>query len=263
MNAYDDLTVQNAAELARMDRQFACWTAPLLPLALARSPFTKHLIVDVGAGLGAAVPHLAEYRADLEFIAIDAASDRIPVLAERMTAYGIYGHVIVDDAEKLTSLPDNSVTVLLLSFCLTHVNSVHAVMSAVERVLRSGGIAIVSDVDYANARGDDDPPLKKLLTCIRDHLAHADLIRLDEIARANGLSPVAEEQIAHQQEFRGREIARLALNFVQNFRDLAAHEWLAAISSRARLRWQRIQRLYRKPALNDGWMACAGGYDHG
>lgn len=257
MNAYEALTACAEAERWRMSRQFATWPAQLLSLAIQRM-VNAHTILDIGAGLGAAISHVRAYLPTAHYIAVDSVASRVDFIAEEAKTFALTATVLHDTAESLDSIPDGSVHIAIASFLLTHCKSVYSVLSTIAKKLVPGGLLVISDVDYFGAISTRCHNLGQLLELIRGFLSHGDLgARFKDIVRSAGLSPLRGEEISHQQRFGGMEIQTMALNFVANFREEMPRQLLQSIGSGAELHWSRVQTILQKPAAH-GWFACSG-----
>lgn len=256
-NAYEQLTSCDEAERWRMSRQFATWPAQLLSLAIQRRNGARN-ILDIGAGLGAAVSHVKAHASTAHYIAVDSVASRVSFIAQEATRLSLPATVLHDTAESLESIPDGSIDIAIASFLLTHCHSVHQVLSTIARKLAPGGLLVISDVDYFGAISTRCHSLGQLLELIRGSLSHGDLgSRFEDIVRSAGMSPLRGEEISHQQRFGGMEIQTMALDFVANFKEETPRQLLQSIGSGAELHWSRVQTILQKPAAH-GWFACSG-----
>lgn len=106
---------------------------------LARSP----LILDVGAGTGAYLQHIKTTFDFGKSCGIDVSGRMLAMAKSKLRGQAI---LELGDARKL-QFPDASFDVVLLCRVASHLEEIHTAAREIYRVLRCGGLLVVSDID--------------------------------------------------------------------------------------------------------------------
>jgi ubiquinone/menaquinone biosynthesis C-methylase UbiE len=108
-------------------------------------PLTNKNVLEVGCGNGIQALYIAENMAPLQFSGIDLNSDNISIALQNK---GNHKNIdfMVDDAQKLETISDNSVDVLLCIESAFHYPQKELFLNQVRRVLKPSGKFVITDI---------------------------------------------------------------------------------------------------------------------
>jgi arsenite methyltransferase len=104
-------------------------------------------IIEVGAGAGAVTRRIAAHAAPAPVIGFDPSSGFIQEARNRGAAYANLTFQVADGAS--LPLEDDTVDAVIMHTVLTHVTDPNILIEEAKRILKPGGVLIVSDSDFS------------------------------------------------------------------------------------------------------------------
>jgi ubiquinone/menaquinone biosynthesis C-methylase UbiE len=108
-------------------------------------PLTNKNVLEVGCGNGIQALYIAENMAPLEFSGIDLNPDNISIALQNKAGHKNIDFA-VDDAQKLETISDNSIDVLLCIESAFHYPQKELFLNQVRRVLKPSGKFVITDI---------------------------------------------------------------------------------------------------------------------
>lgn len=188
------------ADASALQREVEGWLLESLMYLDDRVPET---VLDVGSGLGGAARAMRERWPKARIVALDAA---LPMLRAQAPARGrglLAGLGLGRDVDRVCAdaaalpLADDSVDVLFSNLCLQWTGDLAAVFAGFRRVLRPGGLLLVStfghdtlhELRHAFAQADDEPHVSPFVTIAQFG---------DALMQAGFRNPVVERDLLQQ-----------------------------------------------------------------
>ena len=188
------------ADASALQREVEGWLLESLMYLDDRVPDT---VLDVGSGLGGAARAMRERWPKARIVALDAA---LPMLRAQAPARGrglLAGLGMGRDVDRVCAdaaalpLADDSVDVLFSNLCLQWTGDLAAVFAGFRRVLRPGGLLLVStfghdtlhELRHAFAQADDEPHVSPFVTIAQFG---------DALMQAGFRNPVVERDLLQQ-----------------------------------------------------------------
>ncbi len=136
------------------------------------APAPRERIVDIGVGPAFLAHDIARLVGSAgAVVGFDASPDMLAVAAHRLAAFA-HASVVQGDAVEL-ALPEASFDAAVSTQVYEYVADMPRALSALRRVLKPGGRALILDTDWRSIvwHSSDPTRMDRVLTCWDDHLA--------------------------------------------------------------------------------------------
>jgi len=108
------------------------------------SDFSNKTLLEVGCGNGANCHYISSEHPNIQVIGIDLNRENIEIAIENKSTDKI--KFIVDDAQKLENIDDNSIDLLICIESALHYPDKHEFFNQIKRVLRPDGEFVIADI---------------------------------------------------------------------------------------------------------------------